>query len=131
MSRWDRIRIVAGIIAVVFGLATIVSGGLALFGDMATREAVGAAVPFVLWFNFSAGFAYVLAGTGLLMRTPWSVWLSILVAAATVLVFGGFAVHIQLGGEYEMRTVWAMTLRSLVWIFIAVAARHSITSREA
>ena len=122
----SKIRVagaIAGAIALLFGLATIVSGGRALFGDEAARKAVGAAVPFVLWFNFGAGFAYVVAGIGLLLRLPWAVWLSALIAAATVLVFLAFGVHVLTGGAYEMRTVGAMALRSLVWIGIAIVAR--------
>ena len=51
----------ASIVAIIFGLLTIVSGGGALFG----KADMGAVVPFVLWFNFFAGFAYVVAGFGL------------------------------------------------------------------
>ena len=40
-----------GIAAILFGVLTILSGGQALFGGEAARAAVGAAVPFVLWFN--------------------------------------------------------------------------------
>lgn len=42
--------IAAGIVAVVFGVLTIMSGGRALFGGAAARAAMGNAVPFVLWF---------------------------------------------------------------------------------
>lgn len=115
-----------GIVALVFGLLTIVSGGRALFGDETARAAVGAAVPFVLWFNFVAGFAYVAAGVELLRRSPWAVWLSGLIAAATILVYLAFGVHVLLGGAYEMRTVAAMALRSLVWLAIAVHSYRAI-----
>ncbi|MBP6655150.1 MAG: hypothetical protein KA182_09825, partial [Propionivibrio sp.] len=67
---------VAGAFGLVFGLLTIFSGGTALFGDEAARAAVGNAVPFVLWFNFIAGFFYVLAGLGLLLKRRLAVWLS-------------------------------------------------------
>ncbi len=122
MSTGSRVRIVVAIVALVFGALTIVSGGRALFGDEAARAAVGAAVPFVLWFNFGAGFAYVAAGFGLLMRSRWSAWLSALIATATVLVFLAFGIHVASGGAYEMRTVIAMAFRSLVWIAIAFFA---------
>jgi hypothetical protein len=112
----------AGAVAVAFGLLTIVAGGRTLFGGEAARRAVGDAVPFVLWFNFAAGFAYVMAGAGLLRASRWAAWLSVLIAAATVLVFVAFGAHVLLGGAYEPRTVAAMTLRSLAWIFIAVIA---------
>ncbi len=113
---------VAGAVGVVFGLATIVSGRQALFGGSAARAAVGQAVGFVLWFNFCAGFAYVLAGAGLLMQRRWAAWLAASIAAATSLVFVAFGVHVVLGGAFEPRTVGAMTLRSLVWVAITLLA---------
>ncbi len=114
--------IAVGILALLFGLLTIVSGGRALFGGEAARQAVGAAVPFVLWFNFGAGFAYVAAGIGLLLQSQWSAWLSTLIAALTDIVFLMFGVHVLTGGAYEMRTVGAMALRSTAWIAIALFA---------
>jgi hypothetical protein len=60
---------VISMIAMGFGLLTIKSGGTILFGEDAAREAAGNYVPFVLWFNFLAGFAYVIAGAGLWIQT--------------------------------------------------------------
>ena len=59
------------LIAVGFGLLTIKEGGTILFGDEEARSAAGNYVPFVLWFNFVAGFAYVIAGAGLWMQQRW------------------------------------------------------------
>jgi hypothetical protein len=114
--------IVAAVVALVFGVVTIVVGGRTLFGDPAERAAAGAIVPFVLWFNFAAGFAYVAAGIGLFLSRRWAAHLSAVIAAATVAVFAAFAIHILLGGAFEARTVGAMTIRSLVWIAIAITA---------
>ncbi len=122
MPRTKTVRIAVGVLALLFGLLTVVSGGRALFGGEAARQAVGAAVPFVLWFNFGAGFAYVAAGIGLLRQAQWSAWLSALIAALTLIVFFMFGVHVLTGGAYEMRTVGAMALRSIVWIAIALFA---------
>ena len=108
------------IAALVFGLVTVVSGGRALFGSLESRAAVGQAVSFVLWFNFLAGFVYVLAGAGLLWRRSWAVYASLLVAVSTLLVFLAFGIHVVGGGAYEPRTVGAMTLRSLFWIALAI-----------
>ena len=119
-------RAVAGVVAILFGVLTIIAGGRALFGGEAARLAVGAAVPFVLWFNFSAGFAYVVAGIGLSIRLWWAVWLSALIAISTVAVFLAFGVYVISGGAYEIRTAGAMTLRSLVWITIAIVARQTM-----
>lgn len=114
--------IVAAMVAVLFGLATIWAGRQALFGSPEERAAVGNAVGFVLWFNFLAGFAYILAGAGLTMRRPWAARLSLAIALATLAVFAAFGVHIVLGGVYEMRTFGAMILRSAVWLSIAALA---------
>lgn len=119
------LRIAAGI-AVAFGALTVVSGGTALFGGPEARAAVGDAVPFVLWFNFVAGFAYIAAGIGLWQAYRWALPLAVLIAVLTVLVFAAFGLHIAMGGAYETRTVGAMMLRSLVWIAIALVARRQL-----
>lgn len=110
------------LVAVGFGLLTIKEGGAILFGGKAAQASAGNYVPFVLWFNFLAGFAYVIAGTGLWLRHRWAVWLAVVIAATTALVFATFGVHIYADGAYEMRTVIAMSLRTLVWVMIAAIA---------
>lgn len=117
---------IAGIVALIFGLLTILSGGAALFGGQAAREAAGAVVPFVLWFNFLAGFAYVAAGLGLLKRWRWAAWLSAAIAAATMLTALAFGIHVYLGGAYEVRTAMAMALRAVAWLAIAIFAYRAI-----
>nr|TFG54935.1 MAG: hypothetical protein E4H34_01515 [Hyphomicrobiales bacterium] len=124
-TRW-RIAIV--IIAVTFGVLTVISGGRALFGDAAAQAAVGDAVPFVLWSNFVFGFLYVLAGIGVYLQYPWAAILSAAIAIMTILVFCAFGWHVVTGGAFEMRTVGAMFLRSGVWIAIAIYARTASTS---
>lgn len=117
------------IIAVLFGLLTIKSGGSVLFIDGEARQQAGNYVAFVLWFNFTAGFAYLIAGAGLCKQQGWAAWLAMLIAVATLVVFVLLALHILNGGRYELRTVIAMSLRSLVWILIAVFARKTILKR--
>lgn len=119
----------AAVVAIVFGAATLRAGGSVLFGDGA--QAAGNVTGFVLWFNFVAGFAYVVAGAGLWMRRRWSMQLALAIAAATVLVFGAFGIHVAAGGAFEARTAWAMTLRSVVWILIAALALGAIKRGEA
>jgi len=110
------------LVAVGFGLLTLKEGGAILFGDEAASAAAGNYVPFVLWFNFAAGFAYVVAGAGLWLQQRWALWLAAAIAAATALTFAAFGAHVYSGGAYELRTVIAMSLRTLVWVTIASAA---------
>lgn len=120
---------IAAIVAVAFGVLTVVSGGAALFGGPEARAAVGDAVPFVLWFNFLAGFAYIAAGVGLWLHRRWAARLALVIALATLAVFAAFGVHVALGGAFEPRTVGAMTLRSLVWLAIAGLAWRALRRR--
>lgn len=125
-----RMAAVTAAVAVLFGLLTLKSGGSVLFVDGAARAAAGNYVPFVLWFNFLAGFAYILAGAGLFLWRGWAVNLSMLIAITTLLVFAAFALSILLGGNFEPRTIGAMTLRSSVWLAIALYSRKAWASRS-
>jgi hypothetical protein len=119
-SRTRSLTVVA-ILAIAFGLLTIVSGGRALFGG----ADMGDVVPFVLWFNFLAGFAYVAAGLGLWFRTGWATGLSMAIALATAAVFATFLWQVWTGIPYESRTVGAMGLRLIVWVMISIVAVRS------
>lgn len=125
-SRWVG---ALAMVAVLFGLLTIVSGGRTLFNAEA-QQLAGNIVPFVLWFNFLAGFAYVIAGGGLWFRQRWALGLSIAIAAVTLLVFAAFGLQIWSGGNYEMRTVGAMSLRALVWLMISVVAYRNLQNSQ-
>lgn len=112
--------------AIAFGALTIVSGGRALFGDVEVRAQLGNIVPFVLWFNFLAGFFYLVAGAGLWLKRRWAVHLARLIAGATLIVFVAFGVHIAGGAAFEMRTAGAMTLRLLFWIAVAMVSARAL-----
>lgn len=117
------------IFAVLFGVITVKSGGAVLFGENAARQAAGHYLPFVVWFNFFAGFAYIAAGVGLWLLRPWSAWLAASIAVATVIVYIVFGAYVLAGAPYEMRTVWAMALRTTVWVILAIIACRSMGCR--
>jgi hypothetical protein len=117
-------RATVATIAVVFGLVTLKSGGSVLFIDGPARIEAGNYVPFVLWFNFLSGFACIIVGTGLWLRRAWTVKLSLLMVVATLIVFAAFGIFVLAGGDYEMRTVAAMVLRSAVWLALWLYARR-------
>ncbi len=110
---------VISLVAMGFGLLSINEGGEILFGNEAARRAAGDYVPFVLWFNFLAGFAYLLVGVGLWIWQYWASRLAIAIALATALTFVALGAHIYAGGAFEARTIVAMSLRTLLWLVIA------------
>lgn len=127
----ERILKALAIAATIFGVLTVFSGGRALFGDMEARAELGNIVPFVLWFNFTAGFIYVFAGVALLRSRRWAAPMALLLAVSTVLVFLAFAVHIAADGAFEARTVGALSLRSLFWIAVALLALRTMKATAA
>ena len=114
------------IVAVIFGLLTIFSGGMALFGVAEMGNTVG----FVLWFNFLAGFFYIVAGIGLALKRSWGGLFAFAIAIGSAVVLAAFGLHVVGGGAYEMRTVFAMTLRTAVWLVIALVAWRTIGPRS-
>jgi hypothetical protein len=130
MNAAARLVRILAVIAVLFGVLTVLSGGMALFGPEQARARLGDVVPLVLWFNFLAGFAYVGAGVGLYLGRPGAVHLAAALAAATVLVFGALGWHAATGGAYEVRTVAAMSLRSIFWVVVWIVAVRALARRE-
>ena len=117
LSRFVLLTVAA--VALIFGLMTIASGGKVLFGSDAARAAAGNYLPFVVWFNFIAGFAYVAAAAGLATGQAWAARLALFIALATALAFLIFGLLAMTGTSYEPRTVGAMTLRTALWAGIA------------
>lgn len=119
---------VTTIIALLFGASTLKSGGQVLFGGGGYRRTAGDYVLFMVWFNFIAGFFYLVAGFGIWMRYEWSKWLSFAIALATLSMFALFGLYILDGGAYEMRTIGAMSLRSMVWVLITLMLFRELSS---
>lgn len=125
MQKFERLNVLA-LIAVVFGVMTIISGGRALFGDEQARAAVGNAVPFVLWFNFLAGFAYIFTGIGLWKKCHWAKTASIAIAGCTALIGVAFIAVVLRGSAYESRTAGALLLRLTFWTVTAFLVRNAL-----
>lgn len=112
---------VVAIVALLFGIATVKEGGTVLFTETG-KQSAGNYVPFVLWFNFIAGFAYIMAGIAMFKLKSCSRRLSAVIAISTIIVFILLGIHIFNDGLYELRTVMAMTIRSTLWISITIVA---------
>ncbi|MFP4561048.1 MAG: hypothetical protein ACLFRB_01470 [Thiohalorhabdus sp.] len=113
---------IAALAAAGFGAVTLRAAGAVLFGPEAARQAAGDYVPFVVWFNFLAGFLYLAGAVALVLRGKWALPLAAGLAAATALVLAGFGIHVALGGAYEVRTAAALGVRTLFWAALAVVA---------
>ncbi len=131
MSRTKKWIVPVAILAGLFGLATLYSGGMALFGGPAARQAVGDAVPVVLWFNFLAGSFYIVAAIALFLRHPAARPLAWAIGLASLAVFAVLIALALSGTPFEWRTIGAMVLRSGFWLAIALALRPGSDERTA
>ncbi|MCK5604624.1 hypothetical protein KAR91_22235, partial [Candidatus Pacearchaeota archaeon] len=73
---------------------------------------------------------YIMAGSGIWLRQVWAVWLSLIIAVATIIVFAVLGLYILNGGIYETRTIGAMSLRSIVWILIYIFSYREVGRRQ-
>lgn len=105
-------------------------GGLTLFLSSAVildlfgmRAKEGNYVNFVVWANFIASCAYLLAAIGLLRKKPVGPGRLLLFATVVLLAAGiGFAFHVSGGGIHEQHTIGALVFRtSLTAVFFLVA----------
>jgi len=110
------------LLGLVFGVATLVSGGSVLFGPEEARIKAGAYIPWVVWFNFLAGFAYLASGAGLWFGRRWGVLLAAGITTLTLGALAVFLVQLSLGVPYEVRTLAALPFRAAVWAVITALA---------
>lgn len=116
----------AGAAAAVFGVMTVVSGGTVLFGGDQLSRLAGNVVSFVLWFNFLAGFAYVMTGIGLLFARGWARWMAIAILIGTAIVLCAFLVYVSQGGPHETRTLVALIFRTGFWAIVTSTALRAV-----
>jgi uncharacterized membrane protein len=114
-----------GVVAVLFGFLTLFKSGGILFDLEGAKRAAGAYVPFVVQFNFVAGFFYILGGAGIWLGRRGACLLSGLIALATLLAAAAFAFHISQGGSYEVKTVMALVVRAGFWAVVAITLHRS------
>lgn len=107
------------IFTIVFGIVTIFAGGNALFTESG-KLAAGKIIPLILWYNFIAGFFYIMAGFAMFKQKSIAIRLSMLLANSAFAIYFALLMHIFDGKEYEMRTLYAMTFRTFYWIAIAI-----------
>jgi len=118
----NKIKKGLALFLLVFGILTLKSGGSVLFIESA-REAAGNILIEVVWFNFIAGFLYILAAFGTWKDYPWNRKLTLFLFAAYLIMMVYFSAHVLRGGLYETRTALALSFRTLVWGAILLASQ--------
>lgn len=107
----------AAVVAVVFGLVTVLAGARVL------RGADPGYVVFMplLAFNTTMGVAYAAVGVAIWRGVRWSATAAGLIAGLNVLVLGVIASVYAMGGAVAVDSLRAMAFRSVVWIALFAA----------
>lgn len=108
---------ISAIVAAIFGILTLIAGGRILLG---LGKAGYAVVQPVLLFNTIMGALYLLTAVFIVRSSDWARPLALFIAAANVIVLLSIIVMRSTGGTVANETMGAMTLRSVVWVVIAV-----------
>jgi len=106
------LRRIASVVAVVFGLATIVAG---------SRVLAGADPGYVVFrplliYNTVMGGAYLAAGLGMWRSLRWGRHAAAIIFVLNLLVFSAIVLFYITGSAVAIDSVWAMALRTAVWL---------------
>ena len=115
-----RGRVVAGLAATLFGIATVVEGSKMLMAGPEARAAADV-VMFVLLFNVAAAPLYLAVGAATLAGRPIAKRGAVLLAVSTAAVYGAFWLHVLTGGVWSGHTARAMAVRTVFWVILSVA----------
>lgn len=115
---------------ILFGLLTVFMGGSVIFDWFGIRAIEGNYVLFVVWANWICGFLYLIAAYGLVKQKRWTSKLLFAAFLLLAITFAAFIMHIQSGGSYERKTIFAMTFRTMITLAIAIAAYFIISKNK-
>lgn len=116
---------VAGFL-VAFGLLTTFLTSSIIFDLFNIRSHEGNYVLLVVWANLVSGLLYLTSAVGFIQRRGWAALPLIISVAILVLAFFGLLIHINGGGAYETKTVFAMLFRIAVNVVLAILVYRSV-----
>ncbi|MBS1978034.1 MAG: hypothetical protein JST46_11730 [Bacteroidetes bacterium] len=113
------VRQLSAIVLLFFGLVTLFMSTSVIYDLFGIRAKEGNYVPFIVWSNHICGFLYVFSAYGLFSSKPWTTRILLIASTILLLSFAGLIWHVNTGGVYEQRTVFAMLFRIGVTILFA------------
>lgn len=112
------VQVAAATIAVLFGIATLIAGGRVLLGSDPGYEVFRP----LLIYNTAMGVAYLMAGAALWHRASAGRNAAGAIFLLNLLVLAGIVMVYAYGGGVAVDSLRAMTLRTLVWLLLFLAA---------
>ncbi len=119
-------RYISAIILIAFGLLTLFLSTSIILDLFNIRAKEGNYVLFVVWANFICSILYLFSAYGFLKIKNWTKFLLGIAAVILIISFVLLKIHINNGGIYETKTVYAMIFRIGVTIVFALIAYFTI-----
>lgn len=121
------VQLVAAAVAVLFGVATIFAGGRVLLGSDPGYVVFRP----LLIYNVAMGVAYIAAGLAILRSPNRGRYAAGAIFLLNLLVLVGIIVIHSSGGAVAVDSLRAMTLRTVVWLALFLAASWVCRARTA
>lgn len=121
------VRILAAGIAVLFGVATLFAGSRVLLGSDPGYEVFRP----LLLYNTAMGVAYLAAGVALWRNVNAGRYAAGAIFLLNLAVLVAIVVIYRSGGAVAVDSLRAMTLRTVVWLALFIAASWLCRSRTA
>lgn len=118
------LKIIHSAVLILLGAVSIFMSTSVAFDWFGIREMEGNYVPFVLYTNMACGYLYLFAGILDWSNLKLSSRLLLLSLLALIAAFAFLLIHINNGGVYELKTVKAMTFRTLLTAVLTVMAMY-------
>lgn len=116
------IRYSAATLLTAFAFLTLFLSSSIIFDLFGMRAKEGDFVLFVVWANFICSLLYLPAAYGLITKKKWTTTLLVSAIVILILAFIGLQFHINAGGLYMTRTVYALIFRTGVTSVFAIIA---------
>jgi len=121
------VRQVAAVVAVLFGIATMISGGRVLTGSVDPGYEVFRPL---LVFNTAMGVAYLTAGISIWRGLRRGTSAAATIFALNVVALVAIAFLYMRGAGVAVESLRAMTFRTIVWLGLFAALAVSARSRD-
>ncbi len=119
------VQMLAAAVAILFGVATLFAGGRVLLGSDPGYVVFRP----LLIYNATMGVAYVVAGLAIWRSLDRGRYAAGAIFLLNLLVLVGIIVVYSRGGAVAVDSLRAMTLRTVVWLGLFVAASWVARSR--
>jgi hypothetical protein len=108
-----------------FGLLTTFLSSSIIFDWFDIRSHEGNYVLIVVWANFVSGLLYLASAVGFIQKKVWAALPLIISVGILILAFFGLLIHINGGGAYETKTIFAMLFRILINVGLLILIYRS------